>query len=103
MKLVFSFLFIVLLAFNAQAQSKFTISGYIKDAANGEALIGATVYIKETGTGAITNEYGFYSLTLPAESYTLHYSYVGYSAVTKVLMLDKNNPLPTPLRAVENA
>ncbi|MEM7299084.1 MAG: carboxypeptidase-like regulatory domain-containing protein, partial [Bacteroidota bacterium] len=46
------------------AQEKYTINGYVKDATNGEALIGATVLIKELGTGNITNVYGFYSITV---------------------------------------
>jgi CarboxypepD_reg-like domain/TonB-dependent Receptor Plug Domain len=80
------------LAFNLSAQTptKHTISGYIKDAANGEALIGASVYVTETQGGSVTNEYGFYSITLPTANYTLHYSYVGYSTIVKVIALDKN-------------
>jgi hypothetical protein len=73
-----------------QTTGKFTISGYIKDASNGEALIGATVYVTETQGGGVTNEYGFYSITLPAANYTLHYSYLGYLPVTKSVQLDKN-------------
>ena len=42
---------------------KFTLSGQIKDMDNGEDLIGATVYIPELGIGAVSNSYGFYSLT----------------------------------------
>ena len=55
-----------LLAINKAAigQEQVTISGYIKDASNGEDLIGATVYVKQLGQGTITNVYGFYSLTL---------------------------------------
>jgi len=75
---------------SAQVGEKITVSGYIKDEANGETLIGATVYVKETATGGITNEYGFYSITLPSASYTLHYSYVGYASITKSLVLNKN-------------
>jgi CarboxypepD_reg-like domain/TonB-dependent Receptor Plug Domain len=74
----------------AQTPNKFTISGYIKDASNGEALIGASVFVTETKGGGVTNEYGFYSITLPPASYTLHYSYVGYSTIIKVIVLDKN-------------
>jgi hypothetical protein len=90
MKFILSvFLF---LAFNVSAQTpnKFTISGYIKDASNGEALIGASVFVTETKGGGVTNEYGFYSITLPSASYTLHYSYVGYATITKLIALDKN-------------
>jgi hypothetical protein len=74
----------------ALSQNKFTINGYIKDASNGEALIGATVFIQEIKNGATTNEYGFYSLTLPAGTYTTDFSYVGFQRVEKQLVLDKN-------------
>ncbi len=60
------------------AQEKFTISGHIKDAATGEELIGATIFVKELMTGGITNVYGFYSVTIPAGEYTIEYSYIGY-------------------------
>lgn len=56
----------------------YTISGFLKDKENGEVLIGATVIIKGTSTGAITNTYGFYSLKLPEGNYELQYSYLGY-------------------------
>ena len=70
-------LFILLVA-TSNAQSKVTISGYIKDAKNGEGLIGATVQIKELKTGSATNTFGFYSLTVPAGQYSVIFSYVGY-------------------------
>lgn len=68
-----------LLTFAVTAQDKVTINGYIKDASNGESLIGATVYIRSAGVGATTNVYGFYSLTLPAGSYDIEFTYVGYA------------------------
>jgi hypothetical protein len=52
--------------FVVSAQTKNTLSGYLKDQSNGEALIGATLFIKELKTGAVTNVYGFYSITVPA-------------------------------------
>ncbi|MGB3777421.1 MAG: TonB-dependent receptor [Tunicatimonas sp.] len=62
----------------AQAQ-KYTISGYIKDAASGESLIGANAFEKSSLSGTSSNTYGFYSLTLSAsDSVTIIYSYVGY-------------------------
>jgi len=84
---------LILCAFSALSQNpnKFTISGYIKDATNGEALIGATVYVNETQGGGVTNEYGFYSITLAASNYTLRYSYLGYSPTIKIVQLDKNS------------
>ncbi len=59
-------------------QDKHTINGYIRDTENGEELIGATVYVKELGTGAVTNAYGFYSITLPTGEYQLVFSFIGY-------------------------
>ncbi|AQG81743.1 TonB-dependent receptor [Spirosoma montaniterrae] len=72
-------------------QEKLTISGYIKDAANGEGLIGVSVYVKELGTGAVTNNYGFYAVPVPAGSYNLVITYVGYEKLTRTVTLaDKN-------------
>lgn len=68
-----------------------TVSGYIKDAANGEGLIGVSVYVRETGTGAVTNNYGFYAVPVPPGTYNLVISYVGYQKQTRVVELaDKN-------------
>ena len=57
------------------AQKNFTVSGYVKEAETGESLLGANVYVKETLKGAVTNSYGFYSLTLTEGNYTLVISY----------------------------
>jgi len=76
-----------LAAITCFGQSQFTISGYIKDASNGEALIGANVFIREISAGTTSNVYGFYSITLPAATYALEYHYVGYDHVTKEIAL----------------
>ena len=81
---------LLLLPFFAFAQEKFTINGTVRDASNGEALIGVTVFIKEIRNGAVTNAYGFYSITLPAGAYSLDYSYVGFRIESLVIQLDKN-------------
>lgn len=60
------------------AQTKVTVKGYVRDAANGETLIGATIYLDGTDKGTATNEYGFYSLTVQPGTYTLVASYLGY-------------------------
>ncbi|MES2513317.1 MAG: TonB-dependent receptor [Bacteroidota bacterium] len=83
-------LFLVSLVFTTQAQEKHTVSGYIKDAKNGEALIGVTVYKKNSQIGTSTNEYGFYSLTLPAGQDTIMFSFVGYKTVAQPVDLTKN-------------
>ena len=71
-------------------RNKSTISGYIYDAETGEVLIGATIYVKSLGIGAITNIYGFYSLTLPSVECEVLYSFIGYETVKKGITLDGN-------------
>ncbi|MFD2573723.1 carboxypeptidase-like regulatory domain-containing protein [Spirosoma soli] len=81
------------------AQSRFTVSGYIKDAADGEGLIGVSVFVKEAGTGAVTNNYGFYAVTVPTGTYDLVISYVGYEKQTKsVTLTDRNVRLDVELK-----
>ncbi|MCI5058801.1 MAG: TonB-dependent receptor, partial [Flavobacteriales bacterium] len=71
-------------------QEKFTISGYVKDQSSGEELIGSSVLVKELATGAATNIYGFYSITIPKGKYTLVYSFIGYNPTTKEIDLTSN-------------
>lgn len=73
-----------------ESGNKITISGTIRDKSNGEALIGATIYVKNLQTGTITNSYGFYSLSLKQSSYTLVYSYMGYQSIEKIIDLNKD-------------
>jgi len=80
MKKLIIFLFLCFQASLSFSQQKFTINGYVRDATNGETLIGATVYIGSIEIGVITNEYGFYAITVPPGAYTLQVSYVGYES-----------------------
>ncbi len=68
-----------------------TVSGYVKDAANGEGLIGVSVYVKETGTGAVTNDYGYYAVNLPPGTYNVVVTYVGYKKQTQTVTLAGQN------------
>ena len=70
------------------AQKKYTISGTIFDDQNRETLIGASLYIEEVKTAFNTNEYGFYSITLPEGEYTLSVSYVGYKNKQEKILLN---------------
>ena len=90
---------VLLTAANAAAQDKFTVSGSIKDAANGEGLIGAIVQVQGQSVGASTNEYGFYSLTLPSGNYTLVYSYLGYVNQAKPVTLTRSQKIDIQLIA----
>jgi hypothetical protein len=69
---------------------KHTLSGNIIDQSKGEALIGVRVKVKDQNLGAISNEYGFYSLTLPTGKYTIVVSYIGYTAQEKEIDLSEN-------------
>src|SRR6201991_4635615 len=71
------------------AQRKVTISGIVKSQAKGETLIGATVRADGSG-GAVTNEYGFYSISLPAGSHTLEFSAVGLQSQTLTVSLSRD-------------
>src|SRR5687768_15549735 len=71
-------------------QEKVTLNGYVKDASNGEELIGVTIYIPQLKAGTITNDYGFYALTVPKGSYEVHYSYVGYELQVETIDLTRD-------------
>ncbi|WP_245904990.1 TonB-dependent receptor [Pontibacter mucosus] len=61
------------------------VQGYVRAASNGEALIGATVTSPESGAGTITNENGYYTLSLPEGEHTLQATYIGYTTGTRTI------------------
>ncbi|MEO6233233.1 MAG: TonB-dependent receptor [Ferruginibacter sp.] len=75
------------------AQNKYTISGYIKDAQNGETLIGAAITVKGTSKGIVSNQYGFYSITLTEGDYELIGSYVGFQPKSAIVKLTADKQL----------
>lgn len=75
------------------AQDNFTVSGVVTDTSNGETAFGASVYLKDTTIGAMTNAYGFYSITAPKGTYTLVVSYIGYASQNIEINLDKNQKI----------
>lgn len=88
-KTIFSF-FVVVISLKVNAQGRYTISGSITDKKTGEALIGATIKVADkSALGAASNEYGFYSLSLPSGSYKLLVDYVGYKQQEISVALDK--------------
>ena len=72
------------------AQEKFTLSGTIIDANSNETLIGVNVVLPELKTGVTTNEYGFYSITIPKGVYTVQISYLRYQTLQESITLDQN-------------
>ncbi len=72
------------------SQEKFTLSGTISDNKTNETLIGVNINLKGTNYSTITNEYGFYSLTLPKGNYDLIISYVGFETIEEQIALNQN-------------
>ncbi|AWA31427.1 hypothetical protein HYN48_06955 [Flavobacterium magnum] len=76
-----------LLSFALSAQERATLSGTISDHDGNETLIGVNVYISELKTGVSTNEYGFYSISVPKGDYTVIITYVGYRQTSEKISL----------------
>ena len=87
-KIIFLFL---LLNFNfIYTQNSFTISGYVQDNSNNELIIGASVIVKELQIGTVTNNYGFFSLTLVEGDYDLIFQSLGFEDQSLNFSLDRN-------------
>jgi len=74
--------------YSFSSEISYTVSGHVRDAETGEELIGANVYIKDIGTGTVTNQYGYYSLSLKEGNYTVVFSYIGYLAIEKQISFE---------------
>jgi hypothetical protein len=83
------YLLLFLIANSIVGQEKVTFSGYIIDQETNETLIGVNVILPKIQYGATTNEYGFYSITVPKGIYQLRISYLGYESFQEELQLDK--------------
>ena len=81
------FCLLILFSINLFSQERFTLSGTITEIASNETLIGVTVAVPALSTGVITNEYGFYSITLPKGSYELQISALGYQEIIQTIDL----------------
>ena len=90
---------IIILFFTSSLFSQnYTISGYVQEASNGENLIGVSVYDKLSNKGTTTNQYGFYSITLPKGKYNIVYSFIGLETVTKLIDLNQNQRINISLK-----
>jgi len=83
---------IVLLAGLSASAQKFTVSGYVTDAASGEPLIGVAVVDSLSRTGAVTNNFGFYSLTVSSGLRHIEVSQLGYKTIRDTISLNGNVP-----------
>ncbi|HBK83979.1 MAG TPA: hypothetical protein DDZ41_10365, partial [Flavobacterium sp.] len=92
---------LLLVCFSSFSQDKFTLSGIISDNKTNETLIGVTIIIEELKTGTATNEYGFYSITLPKGTYSIKISALGYKEIKTTIDLTKNTKNNFSLAASE--
>lgn len=89
MKKYFIAIIFSLISFIIQAQVNVTLIGSVKDASNGEDLIGATIYIEQLKTGTATNSFGFYSISMKPDLYTFRVSYLGYQTKQFTIPVDR--------------
>lgn len=92
-KSIYSILLFFIVA-GLHAQNKFVISGHITDASSGEDLIGATVFVEGlSNTGASSNPYGFFSITLSEGIYSVRFQFVGYESKLIPVVLNENKTI----------
>lgn len=72
------------------AQTRYTLSGTVSEANSNETLIGVSILVPELSTGAVTNEYGFFSLTLPEGTYAVVITYLGFQDIQREVTLNSN-------------
>jgi hypothetical protein len=97
------FLFVLLFStVHSFSQEKFTLSGTISDNNSNETLIGVNVLIPELKTSAITNEYGFYSITLPKGNYKIRVTSLGFQTTEETINLNQNTKKSFKLSSAEN-
>ena len=103
MKQTFLLIICFLTGINTYAQSKYTISGTIKDSRNGEALIGVAVTLADKSiVGTKTNDYGFYSITLEQGPQRLRAKYIGFKEEFKEITLDGDKTINWELESKQS-
>ncbi|GAA6769300.1 hypothetical protein AAGS39_00370 [Flavobacterium sp. CGRL2] len=85
-----AFFLFILTIFTSFSQERFTLSGTVSDSKNNETLIGVNIYIPTLKIGTTTNEYGFYSISIPKGEYEIEISYVGYQTIQTNILLNQN-------------
>ncbi|MBS1664445.1 MAG: carboxypeptidase-like regulatory domain-containing protein [Bacteroidetes bacterium] len=70
-----------------------TLVGYVRDIRNGEALVGAAVYLDNPPIGAITDRFGYFSLQMPRGRHTLQISSAGMKDTRRQILLHSDGKL----------
>lgn len=95
------FLCVSLLPLLSSAQTRHTVSGTIRDRSSGETLIGASiVFLEAPNVSAISNSYGFYSISAIPGSYTMVVSFAGYGNDTVAVYLRRDTSISITLENV---
>lgn len=89
LKRLFAVLFL-LNFLNVNAQEKIVLNGVVKDALSNETLYGVNILVSELNTGAVSNEYGFFSLKLPKGKHLVQVSYLGYKEVSREISVEED-------------
>ena len=92
---------LLLISSSIWAQNR-TLSGYVRDAATGEDLIGVNIWSPELKVGTSTNSFGFYSFTLPQGEHVIQLTYLGYENQNFEIDLTKNVSINFKLKPAEN-
>ena len=92
---------VLLAACGAIAQESYTLTGTVKDGASGEELIGASVYVLRLRQGVATDVEGNYALTLPADTFTIRFTYVGYLPALRQVRISHNQSLSVTLEPAD--
>lgn len=79
---------------------QYTISGFVRDSASYESLISATVVDRISRKGSVSNNYGFFSITLPPGKVELSSSYVGYQPCSVTFELRRDTMIDLSLKPV---
>ncbi|WP_432220888.1 TonB-dependent receptor [Flavobacterium sp. TMP13] len=98
LKQKFFLLLLFLSSLFSYAQEKYTLNGTISDSKNNETLIGVNIYFPDLKIGTTTNEYGFYSVTVPAGQQNLEISYIGYQTIVQNIVISKSTKLNLSLK-----
>ncbi len=84
------FYFLLLCSLSVFSQERLTLSGTITDVSTNETLIGVNIVVPDARVAAVTNEYGFYSVTLPAGKHSVIVSMVGYAEINELIVMDSS-------------
>lgn len=88
--LIFAIIFLLFSKNTWSQTQRFTISGYVKEKGSAELMIGASIAVPAIRSGTVSNNYGFFSLTLPEGKYEIIVSYIGFEPKAYTVDLKKN-------------